>query len=147
MALRYLAKISLRKLINIYVLLKKIFRKFRLGLSRQEIMMLNTLIHIEWANHLLKKIDLSGYKEILELGCRQGKLSAQLAQSYSKQKFTAIDNVESEIEQATQFCLPNLEFLLQDARHLYLGERFDAVVSFNNCLMWIKEKQNVFILI
>lgn len=100
-------------------------------------------IHIEWANHLLKKMDLSDYKKILELGCRQGKISAQLAQSYSKQKFISIDNVASELEQATQFNFPNLEFRLQDARHLVLEESFDAVVSFNNCLMWIKEKQSV----
>lgn len=100
-------------------------------------------IHIEWSNHMLKKIDLSSYKTILELGCRQGKISAQLAQSYSQQKFIAIDNIESEIEKATEFHFPNLEFSLQDARHLSFDHQFDAVVSVNNSLMWIKEKQSV----
>jgi DNA-binding CsgD family transcriptional regulator/SAM-dependent methyltransferase len=37
----------------------------------------------------------------------------------------------------------NLEFVLQDARHLSFDKQFDAVVSFNNCFMWVKEKQNV----
>lgn len=108
-------------------------------------MILNTppSIHIEWANHMLSKIDLSSHETILELGCRQGKISAHLAQAYSRQKFTAIDNVESEIEQASEFRFPNLQFILQDARNLVFDEQFDAVVSFNNCLMWIKEKQNV----
>lgn len=40
---------------------------------------------------MLGKIDLPSHKTILELGCRQGKISADLAQSYSNQKFTAID--------------------------------------------------------
>ncbi len=99
-------------------------------------------VRIGWANQFLKKIDLSIYNTILEVGCREGKISNQLAQSYSNQTFTAIDNVESELEQASEVQLPNLEFSLQDARNLCFDEHFDAVVSFNNCLMWIKEKQS-----
>ncbi|MCS5711604.1 methyltransferase domain-containing protein [Candidatus Berkiella aquae] len=101
-------------------------------------------IHAEWASHLLSKIDLSDHRSILDLGCRQGKTSAHLAKQYPKQLFLAVDNQASEIEQATEHQLPNLQFALQDARKLCMPEQFDAVISLNNCFMWIKEKQTVF---
>ncbi|MBS0288587.1 MAG: methyltransferase domain-containing protein [Proteobacteria bacterium] len=100
-------------------------------------------VPIEWAKHFLKKIDLANNQTILELGCRQGKVSAQLAQAYPDQNFIATDNIASELEHAKALRLPNLDFMLQDARHLLLEQQFDTVVSFNNCLMWIKEKQKV----
>lgn len=100
-------------------------------------------VHSDWASQFLHKIDLSSHPKILELGCRQGNSTRRLATSYTQQQWIAIDNVASELEQASQYQLPNVEFILQDARKLDLPMHFDAVISLNNAFMWIQEKSLV----
>jgi len=97
----------------------------------------------QWGENFANKFDLDGYKTILDLGCRQGNISAHLAQKYKKAKFIAIDNIATEIQQAkNQYQLPNLTFETADALQLGCTEIYDAIVSFS-CLHWIQSKEQV----
>lgn len=100
-----------------------------------------------WGKQFSNQFDLSSFKNILDIGCRQGYLSAYLAKQYPKQKFVAIDNVSGEIEQACSYHLPNLIFETQDLLRFDHDDHYDAVVSFS-CLHWIKDKylalQNIY---
>lgn len=100
-------------------------------------------VHCQWAHHFLNKLDLSQHASILEIGCRKGKISAHMADTYPKQQFISIDNQDAYLQHTHGIKSPNLEFVHQDARHLALDQSFDAVISVNNCLMWIQEKQLV----
>jgi|GEM_PF-1091144 len=92
-----------------------------------------------WGSQFAHKFDLTPFKTVLDLGCRQGNITAYLAKNYPQQRFTAIDNLEGEIERAKSHQLPNVTFATQDALYLDCTEQFDAVVSFS-CLHWINNK-------
>lgn len=102
---------------------------------------------IQWGKQFANRFDLSSSKNVLDIGCRQGHLSAHLAKQYSKQKFVAIDNLSSEIEQARSYRLPNLIFETQDLLQLDHAGHYDAAISFS-CLHWVKDKhtalQNIY---
>lgn len=95
---------------------------------------------MQWGKNFIDKIDLHNYKNILDVGCRQGDISSYLAKQYSKQKFIAIDNIDEEIKQAKILHQhPNLIFESADALSFDYSENFEAVVSFS-CLHWIHDK-------
>lgn len=94
----------------------------------------------EWGQHFAQKLDLTPYKKVLDLGCRQGHISALLAQQYPHQQFFATDNVQNEIDQAKTYHLPNLEFAVQDALSLPFSGDFDGIFSVG-ALLWIKDKK------
>lgn len=101
-----------------------------------------------WGKNFSDKFDLSSYKKILDIGCRNGDISAYLAGKYPQIQFTAIDNINDEVEQATTLHqLPNLTFSTGNALSLGCMESIDAVVSFS-CLHWIRDKgkflQNIY---
>ena len=96
-----------------------------------------------WGKNFADKINLSLYKKILDIGCRQGELSAYLAKQYQQQKIVAIDNIEDNITQAkNSYSLSNLTFETIDALSLPYIENFDAVISFS-CLHWIANKTKI----
>jgi trans-aconitate methyltransferase/DNA-binding CsgD family transcriptional regulator len=97
---------------------------------------------IQWGKNFSNKFDLKDHKKILDIGCRQGYLSAYLAKRYLQQHFIAIDNLQEEIEHAKQYHLTNLSFERKDALSLDCADYFDAVISFS-CLHWIKNKSKV----
>ena len=92
-----------------------------------------------WGSQFANKFDLAPFKSVLDIGCRQGNITAYLAKNYPQQHFTAIDNLDSEIERAESHQLPNVTFTTQDALYLDCTEQFDAVVSFS-CLHWVDNK-------
>ncbi len=96
----------------------------------------------QWGKNFLDKLDLGKASTILDIGCRTGHLSAYLATRYQQQRFIAIDNMESEIEQAKSHRLSNVTFEIADALHLDFSNTFDAIVSLS-CLHWIKDKYQV----
>ena len=95
-----------------------------------------------WGTQFAHKFDLSPFKTLLDVGCRQGNITAYLGKHYPQQQFTAIDNIESEIEQAKSHRLANVTFAAQDVLYLDCTNQFDAVVSFS-CLHWIHQKAKV----
>lgn len=98
---------------------------------------------IDWGREFLNKVDLTPYKTILDVGCRQGHIIADISEKYKSNKIIAIDNLDGEIQHAKSFYqLPNLTFECQDALTFKSTEQFDAIVSLS-CLHWIKDKATV----
>jgi trans-aconitate 2-methyltransferase len=94
------------------------------------------------AEGLLQKISLNGDEKILDIGCGDGKITAQIS-NYVPQGFVlGTDFSQEMIDFAKQKFpppeFPNLGFECRDARDLNYDARFDLIVSFS-CLHWIKE--------
>jgi len=94
----------------------------------------------KWAKELVQKLDLRGDEKILDIGCGDGKVTAEIAQSVPEGFVIGIDNSEEMIHLA-QETFPkdkffNLSFQLKDARHLDFNGEFDIVFS-NASLHWV----------
>ncbi len=95
------------------------------------------------AQEVIALLDLKNAGRILDVGCGDGKITAQIASRCPRGSVVGIDPsremigfAESHFGPAT---LPNLRFEVADARCLPFQNEFDLVVSFN-ALHWIPEK-------
>src|SRR5882724_13059152 len=93
---------------------------------------------------VLALLDLSGSERILDVGCGDGKITAQIAFCASKGSVVGVDPSRDMISFASSHfgpaTLPNLRFEVADARRLPFKNEFDLVISFN-ALHWIPEQQ------
>lgn len=95
----------------------------------------------KWAVELLKKLELKGNERILDIGCGDGKIAAEIATRVPHGYVVGIDSSEDMVRFAAgtfppdQF--PNLSFQRLDAGKLNFDGGFDVVVSFA-CLHWVK---------
>lgn len=96
------------------------------------------------AQEVMALLDLNGSERILDVGCGEGKITAQIASRVSQGSVVGVDPSRDMIGFArTHFgheALPNLQFEVADARRLAFKDEFDLVVSFN-ALHWIPEQQ------
>ena len=87
----------------------------------------------EWAHELLAKLDLQSIEAVLDIGCGDGKVTAEIGRSVPLGRVVGIDNSEAMIESAKktypQTTFPNLTFQLMDARRLVFEEQFDVCFS------------------
>ncbi len=94
----------------------------------------------QWATELIPKLQLIGSEALLDIGCGDGKITAQIAQCLPRGCVVGVDNSEEMIKLArskfTRTTYPNLSFDAMDARQLTFHERFDRVFS-NAALHWI----------
>ncbi len=95
------------------------------------------------AQEVIALLDLKNAGRILDVGCGDGKITAQIASRCPQGSVVGIDPsremigfAESHFGPAT---LPNLRFEVADARCLPFQNEFDLVVSFN-ALHWIPEQ-------
>lgn len=106
----------------------------------------NSSAQLEWAQELIAKLDLKGYESVLDIGCGDGKVSAQLARTVRDGYVVGIDVSEDMIRHATvQFpseAYPNLSFHCMDATDIRFADRFDVVFS-NAALHWIENQHAV----
>jgi trans-aconitate methyltransferase len=102
----------------------------------------NSSAQLEWAQELITKLNLQGHESVLDIGCGDGKVSAQLARKVKKGKVVGIDSSESMINHAVeQFpptTNPNLSFRLMDATEIHSSEKFDVAFS-NATLHWVED--------
>jgi len=100
----------------------------------------------KWARELIGKLSLKGTEKILDLGCGDGKVSAEIARSVGKGSVTGIDSSRSMIALASEKypseIYPNLSFRVMDASRLSFEECFDVVFS-NAALHWVKNQKLV----
>ncbi|KHD04924.1 SAM-dependent methyltransferase [Candidatus Thiomargarita nelsonii] len=98
----------------------------------------------KWARELINKLSLQGTEDILDLGCGDGKVTAEIAQSVCDGSVIGVDNSASMVKLAAERypAVPNLTFQVMDASHLRFDECFDVVFS-NAALHWIKNHQPV----
>lgn len=95
-----------------------------------------------WARELIAKLDLKGDEKILDIGCGDGKVTAEIASYVPNGSVLGIDNSENMIDfaqsrfPASNF--PNLAFQQKDAKQLNFYNEFDVIVSFA-CLHWVSD--------
>jgi trans-aconitate methyltransferase len=102
----------------------------------------NSSAQLQWAEELISKLALKGSESLLDIGCGDGKISAQLARIVKNGHVLGIDSSENMIKRASeQFpaaANPNLSFLRMDATEIRLSQMFDVAFS-NAALHWVKD--------
>jgi trans-aconitate 2-methyltransferase len=102
----------------------------------------NSVVQQTWARELIAKLDLRGDEHILDVGCGDGKVTADLARAVPRGSVTGIDASPQMIAFAkktfvtTEF--PNLRFRVMDARKIKFDRRFDLIFS-NAALHWVDD--------
>ena len=95
------------------------------------------------AEEVLALLDLKGSERILDAGCGEGKITAQIAERSPHGAVVGVDPSHDMIQFAQAHfggaLRPNLQFQVADARSLPFHDEFDLVVSFN-ALHWIPDQ-------
>lgn len=98
------------------------------------------------ASELLKKHQFNPKEIVLDVGCGDGRITAEIAAQVPKGKVIGVDASINMIDCAkTSFPkskFPNLEFELEKAENLSFSEYFDVIFSFS-CLHWVRRPQKV----
>ncbi len=96
----------------------------------------------EWGAKLIAELDLRGSERVLDLGCGDGTLTAQIAELVPEGEVVGIDTSQGMIDAARPKSRENLEFLLRDIDELDFVDRFDVVLS-NATLHWVKDHRRL----
>jgi len=96
----------------------------------------------EWGLRLIEELDLKGGERILDLGCGDGALSAQLASRVPQGSVVGIDASAGMTDTARKHATANVRFAQKDINALDYADEFDVVVS-NAALHWIRNQENV----
>ncbi len=97
------------------------------------------------AAQALSLLDLKGSEHVLDLGCGNGKVTAEIAARIPQGSVVGVDAsghmIDFAAQQYSPSTRPNLRFETCDIRHLPFRREFDLVVSFN-ALHWIPEQKD-----
>lgn len=94
------------------------------------------------AQEQLARLSLEGGERVLDVGCGDGKVSAEIAVRVPRGAVLGVDPSRNMIDFASSRFGPaftNLTFEVADARRLHYPGEFDLVVSFN-ALHWVREQ-------
>lgn len=95
-----------------------------------------------WAGELIERLALRGGESVLDLGCGDGLIAAQLAAALPGGSVVGVDSSPAMIALANRSYPaerhPNLRFQVMDAQALSFDARFDRVFS-NAVLHWLKD--------
>jgi trans-aconitate 2-methyltransferase len=93
------------------------------------------------ASEVLALLDLKGTERILDIGCGNGKTTAEIAARLPHGSVVGVDASADMIAFAAnhETVHPNLQFAVADARQLPYQDEFDLVVSFN-ALHWVSQQ-------
>ena len=95
------------------------------------------------AEEVLALLDLKGSERVLDIGCGDGRITAQIAARVPRGSAVGVDSSHDMIAFASSHFAPdlhpNLRFEVADARNLPFREQFDLVVSFN-ALHWLPDQ-------
>ncbi len=92
----------------------------------------------EWGNKIIAEFKLKGNERILDMGCGDGALTAQLARLVPDGLVLGIDGSHGMIETARKLETSNLAFKVQDINSLDYKNECDLIFS-NATLHWIKD--------
>ncbi len=102
----------------------------------------NSSEQTKWGLELLEKIDFTGNERVIDLGCGDGKITAEIASRMPLGSILGIDKSEEMIrfarEHFSQDVFPNLAFSVHDIRDLSFHEEFDIAFS-NAALHWVPD--------
>jgi trans-aconitate 2-methyltransferase len=100
----------------------------------------------KWGRELLSKLRLEGGERVLDIGCGDGKITAEIAELLPQGHVVGIDSSEEMINFARDSYprdrRPNLDWAVMDARELAFDAQFDLVFS-NAVLHWIPDHKPV----
>jgi trans-aconitate 2-methyltransferase len=99
----------------------------------------NSAAQLAWARELIAKLKLRGDERVLDVGCGDGKVTAELARAVPKGTVTGVDTSPEMIRFACA-AFPRLDFRRMDARRLRFARPFDVVFS-NATLHWVDDHQ------
>ncbi|MEI6197352.1 MAG: methyltransferase domain-containing protein [Verrucomicrobiota bacterium] len=106
----------------------------------------NSVVQQTWARELIAKLKLRGDEHILDVGCGDGKVTAELARALPQGSVTGMDASPQMIEFAKHTFLAagfsNLRFRVMDARKIQFDRRCDLVFS-NAALHWVDDHQAI----
>ncbi len=104
----------------------------------------NSSIQEEAANYILKLINLKGSEKILDIGCGDGKITADIAKNLTTGSIIGLDLSQEMIEFAkTKHFQKNLSFFLQDVQEINFINSFNIIFS-SFSIQWIKNKKLLF---
>jgi len=95
-----------------------------------------------WGSGLIDSLGLKGDESILDLGCGDGALTAQLAALVPNGKVLGIDASAGMLATARQHELPNLEFRQLDINEMRFYDEFDVIFS-NAALHWVHDHRKL----
>jgi trans-aconitate methyltransferase len=99
-----------------------------------------------WAAELIAKLALTGNERVLDIGCGDGKVTAQIARAARYGLVLGVDSSEEMVRFAREAFgadeFPNLSFRVCDARRLPFCEEFDIIFS-NATLHWVVDHRPV----
>lgn len=106
----------------------------------------NSAAQSDWARELLAKLNLQGHEQVLDLGCGDGKITAEIAALVPTGTVLGIDSSTEMVRLArNQFppnTIANLQFRQIDARQLSFKARFNVIFS-NAALHWVRDHQPI----
>ena len=99
-----------------------------------------------WARELIARLNLRGGEHILDIGCGDGKVTAEIARVLPNGSAVGVDASEEMIAFAKKTFpakkFPNLKFQVMDARKINFTRRFDFIFS-NAALHWVDDHQAI----
>ncbi|XCN74020.1 MAG: methyltransferase domain-containing protein [Candidatus Electrothrix aestuarii] len=99
-----------------------------------------------WARELMKKLDLQGHESVLDIGCGDGKVTAEIAALLPEGEVLGIDSSPDMLylarEKFSWSTHPNLSFQERDAKDLTCEAEFDVVFS-SAALHWVLDHRPV----
>ena len=105
----------------------------------------NSQNQFQWAKELIPKLKLRGNEALLDIGCGDGKITAELARCLPKGRAVGVDSSEKMINLA-KTAFPekesNLCFQVMDATKLTFQSEFEVAFS-NAALHWIVDQKAV----
>ena len=97
----------------------------------------------QWGKKLIAELDLKGNERILDLGCGDGGITAQLAELVPNGLTVGIDASQSMIESAQKnYKAENMRFDLMDINTINFEDEFDVAFS-NATLHWVKDHEKL----
>ncbi len=106
----------------------------------------NSTVQQSWARDLIAKLKLRGDEHVLDVGCGDGKVTAEIAQTLPRGSVTGADASPAMIEFAKATFpgakFSNLRFRAMDARKLKFDRQFDLVFS-NAALHWVDDHEAI----
>lgn len=104
----------------------------------------NSDAQLKWARELRENLELQGNESVLDVGCGDGKITADFSVALPRGRVVGIDSSSQMIAYATRTYAatehPNLSFACMDALALNFDHEFDLVFS-NATLHWVDNHQ------
>lgn len=100
----------------------------------------------KWGRELIARLGFKGDEHVLDIGCGEGELTAEIAALVPQGRVVGIDSSPEMIDLARKTypanSFPNLQWILMDATEIDFSEEFDVAFS-NAVLHWVNDQPAV----